>query len=224
MIKDIKLGLSVMKYGLNFKVSMLALLICVGMGVVLTFLLPVGIIGCIYIAMGLLFIVQLIYSVSVSTMVQTSPHKKRMQTIVPSILGTLCMLVSNTFAVTSQWLEYQRAMNNTNPNIIIIYEPGEYESGYIFSSFVLVFLLLYTVIAMKYFEVAMGTMIIGCIAFLNLSRLVEINYIIIPEGLAIGLSYAIVLLGGGIMCLISIVSYKKDYSKAAFDSLLKRAK
>lgn len=224
MIKDIKFGLQVMKYGLNFKAIMLVLLIFVGMGVVFTILLPVGIIGCFYTAMGSLFIVQLIYSVSVSTMVQTSSHKKRMQTIVPSILGTLCMLISNTFAVIMQWSGYQRVINNTNPNIIITYEPGEYESGYIVSSLVLVFILLYTVIAMKYNEVAVVIMIAGFIAFQNLSRLGEINYIIMPEGLAIGLSYTIVLLGGGIMYLISIVSYKKDYSKATFDSLLKRAK
>lgn len=130
----------------------------------------------------------------------------------------------NTFAVITQWLGYQRAINNTNPNLIITYEPGEYETGYIISSLVLVFVLLYTAFAMKHFEVASVIMIGGFLGFQNLAQMGKINYVIMPEGVAIVLSYAIVLLGGLIMYVISCLSYKKDYSKATFSNLLKRAK
>lgn len=224
MIKDIKFGFQIMKYGLNFKASMIGLAFCMGTGLFFVVLLPVGAIGCLYAAMGSLFTVQLIHSVSVSTMVQTSPQKKRIQTLIPTVIGTLCMLITNTFAVIAQWLGYQRAINNTNPNLIIVYEPGEYEAGYIISSLILVYVLLYTAFAMKHFGVAMVILIGGCIAIQNLDRLGEIDYVMMPEGLAIALSYLIVLLGGLIMYVISCLSYKKDYSKATFSNLLKRAK
>lgn len=224
MIKDIKFGFQIMKYGLNFKASIIALALCMGTGLFFAILLPVGAIGCLYASMGSLFTVQLIHSVSVSTMVQTSPHKKRIQTLIPTVMGTLCMLITNTFAVIVQWMGYQRAINNTNPNVIITFEPGENETGYIVSSLVLVYMLLYTAFAMKHFWVAMVILIGGCIALHNWGRLGEIDYVIMPEGLAIALSYMIVLLGGLIMYVISCLSYKKDYSKHTFDNLLKRAK
>ena len=224
MIKDIKFGFQIMKYGLNFKASMIGLAFCMGIGILFSILLQVGAIGCLYASMGALFTVQLIHSVSVSTMVQTSPYKKKLQTIIPAVVGTLCMLIMNTFAVITQWMGYQRAINNTNPNLIIIYEPGEYETGYIISSLILVYVLLYTAFAMKHFWVAMVILIGGCIAIQNLDRLGMIDYVMIPEGLAIALSYVIVLFGGFIMYVISCLSYKKDYSKATFDNLLKRAK
>lgn len=224
MIKDIKFGFQIMKYGLNFKACMIGLAFCMGVGLLFSILLPVGAIGCLYAGMGVLFTVQLIHSVSVSTMVQTSPHKQRIQTLIPTVIGTLCLLITNTFAVIAQWMGHQRAINNTNPNLIIVYEPGEYETGYIISSLVLVYMLLYTAFAMKHFGVAMVILIGGCIAIQNLDQLGKIDYVMIPEGLAIVLSYVIVLFGGFIMYVISCLSYKKDYSKATFDNLLKRAK
>ena len=128
MIKDIKLGLSLMKYGLNYRTTIIGVLVCLGMTVLVETLLPVSIIGAMTICMMPLLIVQLVYSVSVSNMVQTSSCKKRMQTTIPTVFAVATGLIANTIVIIPQWLSYQRAINNTNPSLIITYDPGEYES------------------------------------------------------------------------------------------------
>lgn len=223
MIKDIKLGLSLMKYGLNYRTTIIGVLVCLGMTVLVGTLLPVGIIGAMTICMMPLLIVQLVYSVSVSNMVQTSSCKKRMQTTIPTVFAVATGLIANTIVIIPQWLSYQRAINNTNPSLIITYDPGEYESGYIYSAFFLVWLLLYTTWSMKNFWVATIVMMGGFWAVKGYAENGNLIYFNIPEGVAILLSYIIILLGCGVFYIITTVSYKRPYSDITFNSLLKRA-
>ncbi len=223
MIKDIKLGLSLMKYGLNYRMTIFGVLFSLAMTVFIEWLLPVSIIGAMTLSLMPLLIVQLIYSVSVSTMVQTSPCKKRMQTTVPTVFAIVCGLVTNTIVIIPQWLRYQQEKNNTNPFLTITYEPGEYETGYLFSALFLVWLLLYTTWSMKNFWLATIIMMGGFWAVKTYAEQGQLIYIIMPEWLAIVLSYVIILLGCVLFYITTCVTYKQPYSDITFNSLLKRA-
>lgn len=219
MIRDIKLGFRILKYGLNYKVTMVGLLICCVGGLLMQF----AEFGILYVGIGAMLVIQLIHSVSVSTMVQTSPYKKKIQTTVPTLFAAGGMLITNTISVIAQWLGHQRAVNNTNPNFIITYAQGEYETGFLFSSFALVFIVLYGALSMKCFWLGLIIFLGGFFGFMKFAVQGEISYIMMPEWLAIVLSYVITLLGCLAMYAISCITYKRDYSKRTFDNLLKRA-
>lgn len=223
MIKDIKLGLSLMKYGLNYHMSIFGILLCLAATMFFMWLLPVAAIGGMLLSVVPLFVAQLIFSLTVSTMVQTSPHKKRLQTSVPTIVAAICVLVANTIVVIMHWFNYQRVMNNTDPFLSVTYEPGEYETGYLFTAIFLVWILLYTTLSMKYFWPATIIMVGGFWAVRAYVEQGELIYIVMPDWVAILLSYVIVLLGCAVFYFITCVTYKKPYSDITFDSLLKRA-
>lgn len=212
-----------MKYGLNYRLTIVGVLISLGLTIFIEWLLPISIIGAMTISLMPLLIVQLIYSVSVSNMVQTATCKKRLQTTVPTLFAIVCGMITHTIVIIPQWLNHQQAINNTDPFLSITYEPGEYETGYLFSALFLVWLLLYTTWSMKNFWIATILMIGGFWAVKTYAEQGKLIYIVMPEGLAIALSYVIVLLGCGVFYVITCVTYKQPYSDITFNSLLKRA-
>ena len=96
------------------------------------------------------------------------------------------------------------------------------------AAFVLI-IIVYMVVAMKMFWFAVIVMAGGFgggygVLLSVMSRgdfLIEVP---ISLGGAIAISYLAVFVGCGLMYLISLALYKKDFSKATFESALKRAK
>lgn len=222
MMNDLKIGFKVLKYGLNAKRSIIPIAILVIIGVLMDLLLPVAVFSILYLGMGGMVFISQIHSVSVSTMVQTSPYKKRLQTVMPTLVGGVYLLIANTMCLVIQWISHQKALNNTNPDLIITYAPGELETGMLFTALVLVFINIYVALSMKYFVLGTAFFLGGFMWFSNNAE--KITYITIPTWLAVVLSYVIILLGCGIMYLIFSVTYKREYSKYTFEAQLKRAK
>lgn len=224
MINDLKLGLKILKYGLNAKGVILPLVLSLGLGVFLEIFMPIAPFSCMYIGMGAMLLIQLIHSVSVSNMVQTSTYKKRIQTIIPTLVGGVYLLIANTISILFKWIGYLRVANISDPDIIIIIEPNELPNAIIVSSIIMVFIMLYSGTAMKHFYLASIVFIGSFICFTNYMSELEIPMLDISTPVAILISYVIILAGMGIMYLIFCVSYKKEYSKATFETALKRAK
>ena len=226
MINDLKLGLKVMKYGLNGnKGAVVADILCLVLGTVMEIFLPIGFFGGMWFGMIALFIVQVIPSVSVSTMVQSSSYKKKLQVTVPTIVGCAFLLIANTYSLLLKWVGYEVCMNwsKSDPDVLIIFEQGDFSTGIIFSSIVMVFIIIYMGVGLKYFGLSFLLMF-GGIALYNYATVdgggIHVTF---PEGMAVVLSYVIILLGCGILYLILNGSYKKEYSKATFEPMLKRA-
>ena len=96
------------------------------------------------------------------------------------------------------------------------------------AAFVLI-IIVYMVVAMKMFWFAVIVMAGGFGGGYGvlLSMMTQTDFVIeapISLGAAIVISYLAVFVGCGLMHLISIALYKKDFSKATFESALKRAK
>ncbi|MBQ8518949.1 MAG: hypothetical protein IJ455_05010 [Agathobacter sp.] len=222
MIRDIKLGFRLLKYGLNAKSSIIPMGICIILGVIMDLLWFVGGFSNLFLGMGSMILIQQIHSITISTMVQSSPYKKRLQTVIPTLVSGVYLLIAHTLCLILRWISYEKALNNTNPDFIIIYAPGEYETGMLFTALLLVFITLYTALSMKCFWLGSIIFIGSFMWFSNNAD--RITYMIMPAWLAVILSYGIILLGCGITYLIFYVTYKREYSKPTFDMQLKRAK
>lgn len=222
MINDIKMGMKVIKYGLNALMTVIPLLICLVVGVLFDLFMPVGCFGGLYFIMGGMSFVQLIHSVSVSTMVQTSPHKKKLQTTIPAIIGCGYMVIANTISLLIKWVGYERLMNVSDPNVFVIIEPGEMGKGIVLSSMIMVFIMLYVGASLKCFWPATILFVIVFLGYYTSPE--DVVLIPVPTGMAVILSYVIILIGSGLMCLIFKATYKLSYSKLSFETALKRAK
>lgn len=223
MIKDIKLGLSLMKNGLNYYGAIAGVLIGIGGGLLFLLLLPLGLLSNIFIGIGVIAGVQLIYSLSVSTMVQSSPYKKRLRTTVPTWIAVISMLIANTIYILVEGVAYLRTKNNTKPYMQIVYEQGEHETHIVAAAVLMVLFLLLTVVMIRFFWISILLEWGGFGLFLFSMRGVEFSYLNISLEAAIILSYVIVLLGCGIMYVFNCLTYKKEYSELSFRGLLKRA-
>lgn len=218
MINDIKMGFKLMKYGLQFKTS-LAGVILLFLGGILTEMGDevISLSGFAFV-MAVIMVYQLVQSVTCSTMVQSSPKKKKLQTSVSAICTGICMIILNTVLVIVKLISVHI---NNKPVAAVA-------SWNILDSFFILVVLVYMGAAMKmYWGATLGFVVLGGVygGILSASSLDKLVLDIpVSLGGAIAISYLSVLVGCVIMYLISLATYKREFSKTTFDSQLKRAK
>lgn len=222
MINDIKLGLKVVRYGLNVKACVVISIIFLLIGILCDFFVPSAPINGLYIGMGAMLFVQMICSVSVSTMVQTSSLKKRLQTSVPAFAGGAFLLLGNTISILAKLAGLNMLKDWSTE--------GEVASGVIITTILMVIMVLYMTGAMKLFWLATVGFFVVYLLFFSFSNKVsfmmtsESPFAIIPLELAIVLSYVMIIVSAALMYLIFTATYKREYSKQNFETQLKRAK
>ncbi|MCM1376802.1 MAG: hypothetical protein NC245_17135 [Muribaculum sp.] len=96
MMNDFKLGIKMLRYGSGMAPTMVTSVIFLVLGMVMNIMdKALGVVGLsgdmIMIIMAMLPI-QVIYSLSVSNLVQSSPAKKRMQTSAPAAVACICII------------------------------------------------------------------------------------------------------------------------------------
>ena len=226
MINDLKLAFKIIPYGLNFKGNIFSFLLFFVLGLVMEISTPDMGLGGLYVGMGSLLVVQLIHSVCVSTMVQTSPYKKRLQTVIPSIIGGGYLLIANTVTMIAKWIGFQ---HNNNVGYGIRFEgEGAFSNAVVLSSCMMIVVMLYMGVALKCFWPAT---VIFFIVFVGLYAITivsvtrgGVSVVALPVEVAIVLSYVAILIGTLCMYWIFKAMYKMEYSKITFDAALKRVK
>ena len=219
MINDIKLGFKLMKHGLQFKTTVLCVVLFVLGGIM------AGIADDEFSLSGFAFVMaaimgyQLVQSVTCSTMVQSSPQKKKLQTTVSTICTWVCMMIFNTILVVVNVISMHT--NHIAESIVA--------GGLVLDATFVLTIIVYMVVAMKMFWFAVIVMAGGFGGGYGvlLSVMSRTDFVIeapISLGGAIAISYLAVFVGCGLMYLISLALYKKDFSKSTFESALKRAK
>lgn len=221
MINDIKLGLKVVKYGLNVKACVILSVIFLLIGILCDFFVPSAPINGLYIGMGAMLLVQMICSVSVSTMVQTSSLKKRLQTSVPSFVGGAFLLLGNTISILVK-LAGLKVLNDWT-------SAEEVANGIIITTVLMVIMVLYMSGAMKMFWPATVAFFIVYLVYFSFSSKIWSfttgeSPLILPLEVSVVLSYVTIIVASAVMYLIFTATYKREYSKQNFETQLKRAK
>ena len=223
MINDLKLGHKVIKYGLNLRGNLIAIVLFLVLGCVMEFMTPYMIMGSMYMGLASMMLVQVVHSVAVSTMVQSSPRKKRLQTRVPAFVGGLYMVILNTVMIVLKLVGSYVS-------------PIEYEGGtegisnaILMSSGIIILLALYMGVALKLFWPATIVFLISFYGYYGISgKMLDLmeteGTMIMPIELSILISYLVVFTGSIIIYLIYRATYKLEYSKVTWEAALKRAK
>lgn len=219
MINDIKIGFKLMKHGLSLKSSIFSSVLFLVGGLMFELSGDVmGIFGSVYAVMGSIMVYQLVQSLTCAGMVQSSPLKKRLQTSISALCTFVCTMILNTIIVVVKLLvgnHNQTPMNEVAVSILI-------------SSVMLVLIMVYMATAMKSFLLSTVVFLGSCgIVGYFIGMGLGLNWFTswnVSVGAAIVVSYLAVALGSFLMYLISLVFYKKEYSKITFEGALKRAK
>lgn len=209
-----------MKYGYRIKMNVIFMLVILVIGIIVEITSEgTSFLGGFYLMMTGMFAYQLIMSMDISEMVQTSAMKRRLQVELPVVASTVVYLAAYTFLLVER--------------VILIYQnpQGKEEALYTLFTIVLMMVTIYifTAICYKYF-------VAGFILFLILFIGVDTGAVIlwnngigawlcqIGLGWLAVLGYAVVLLGGGIEYLLGSLLYRKPLSEFAFRGIFKDAK
>ena len=175
--------------------------------------------GGFYLMMTGMFAYQLIMSMDISEMVQSSAAKRKLQVGLPVVASTVVYLASYTFLLVER--------------VILIHQNPQSKEELLYTLFTILLIMItvyiFSSICYKYF-------VAGMILFLILFIGVDTGAVIlwnngigawlcqIGLGWLAVLGYAVVLLGGGIEYLLGSLLYRKPLSEFAFRGIFKDAK
>ena len=220
MISDLKMGFKVIKYGLNFKANIFSMLLLLVLGCVMTIMTPTMPASGMYIGIGSIMVAQLIHSVAVSTMVQTSPYKKKLQTLIPAFYSGCYLLIANTVSVCL----YVVGMH------IMEWDIAEISNAILLMCGLMIIMLIYMGAAMKLFWPSTIVFFVAFMVYFMFMNIILDNMVgtelvmIMPLEMSILVSYVVVILASVLMYLIFYATYKLEYSKTTWEAALKRAK
>lgn len=221
MLQQIIYGFKLAKYGLKFKMQVAFSIIFLLCGIVVEFVdRGRNMLGGFYIVLSAMFTLQLIISLDISTMVQTSPYKKKLQTSLPILTSTPVMLLSYTVVVfirlyyiyldpviSCDWESRAQVKTGLVAIILLLFMASAY-MGVCYKYFVAAFIgLMLCVFPTSYF-------------FYSSSSFAVIEQF--PIAAVVIFGYLMILAGQGISYLLITLTYKKELSRYAFGAAMKR--
>jgi len=226
MIGDLKLGFKLLKYSLQFKMNVIAACIFMAIGLIydmLSLAISSPVISAYYL-FGMVFGTQMISSLSASSMVQSSPCKKRLQTGVMTAICVCMEIIPITIMLVIKAFQYY-CMEDMKIHVI--------NSILIVSVAILIFNL-YMIMATKFYWSATIVFIVVftfCFGFLmrwqyraGLHGVETLLLTKVPFFVAVIILYGAVVLGAVLIYVLSNLLYKREYSKMMFKAALERAK
>lgn len=223
MMQDIRLGFRILKYGMSLTSSVIVGTLFMIMAFLMDIIVYGGPMGSIYVGIVVVFLAQLLHSVIQSTMVQSSPQKKRLATKIPALMITVVLLVYHSVIIVFKCI---KVANQPEDEFAVAY-------GIVVGSIGILIILVYFSFAMKeywistiLFFVVFYTFFVGANVFGGSNMFVDlvVFHLNIPMVIAVPVSYASILTGGGIHYAVNVWLYKKDYAPQNFKRALERAK
>ncbi len=221
MISDLKLGFRVLKYAHALKSSLAIGIIMAVLGVAMCLMGMLGMenfMGGYFIMMMALFLIQLLWSVNASNLVQASPMKKKLQTSVPAVLSAFCMTAGYLLVVLTEVIVGCIRPDRLSYICVLI----------LFTAIIMGVIMLYSAICYKYFF--LGTILfiacfISCYSFLmsgteQLAKLMQSDWNCFVLTSILGL--VILWVCGVLQYFISLAVYKAPMSKRAQMAALRR--
>lgn len=219
MLKDIKLGFKLLRYGYKLKLNIFMLAFFAIFGIVSDIMSKgTSIIGGIYIMMCGMFTFQRIMSMDVSELIQSTSLKKKLQIYIPVMSSTVINLVVFTFLVVERVILIQNSVADKTQLIYTLFT----------LDVVLLLFYLYTSICYKYFLLGFIVFLVlfmGIFTVLSGAAFVLSN-VVAALGLPVValLGYIAIFAGGALEIFIGELLYKKPLSEFAFRGFFRDAK
>ena len=214
MLKDIKLGFKLLRYGYKLKLNVIMLVFFTIFGIASEiFSKGTSIIGGVYFMMSGMFTFQLIMSMDVSELIQSTSLKKKLQIYIPVLASTVINLILFT--------------------VVLIQMGVADKTQIIYTLFMLDVILLitylYTSICYKYFVLGFILFMVAFMAaFMALDNTAFMGFADTIAALGLPVialfGYIAIFVGGALEILIGELLYKKPLSEFAFRGFFRDAK
>lgn len=219
MIKELKKAFQLVQYGVSLKQQIIFCIIFVVIGVITEiFGRGSNLIGGFYLVLSSMFLGQLIISVDASTLVQSSPYKRKIQVIYPYIAMTPWMLAVMTIVVFIHW----HFAKNGDAECYATQSTVLLQIGII-----LFFTMIYMAFCYKYFigaTIGLFLIIYPVIILTSNSKLKFADFAGQSFSRSVILCYVLIITGIIISFFINKALYKKKFSPMAFGRALKNMK
>lgn len=213
IIKDIKMGFTLSKYGLKVKLQLGMAAFFFAIGVVVDIVSKgSSYIGGFYIILAGMFIFQCIISMDASTLIQSSGYKKKIQITYPYFAVIPLVVLFYTIMAIIHGI-----MANSPIGELTAAQSYDRQVAYLFSMNVLLFTtLVYFGICYKYFMIGMIVLLATVMPLTMLTANSE-AWIVSHFSLSgvIIMGYAVLVIGFAISILLSNALYRKPLSKMA---------
>ena len=220
MIENVKLIFALQKFGFQRRLQLGSMVIFYLIGVVIelatrgTFWL-----GMFFMMMAPMYMVQVIYSMCMSTLVTASPYGKRIQTSIASCGDLIFSLVSTTIIVIMKAVEV--ALYPQQKDALI--------SVFVILSVMMLVLHMYTAFVYKFYALSIVLMllIVWPISFYmgySVSGTSSFSLPTIPVSFAgaVLIAYASTLIGVGLQCVLAKLIYRAPLSKYAQGAAMRK--
>lgn len=206
MIKKIKLGMRMLRYCFGLKSNLIGMGIFFALGL-LTCLLPGDrSLPSFFLMVVVIWPVQMIYSLSVSDMIGTSPRRKAMQTSIPALISAAVAVP--VFLLVAVLAFSQRSEGTAKSAILVC-------ALYAFA------ILIYAGVVYKFFIAStigfcMFCLMMGRIQYLRLtSESLQAFFDTLPYGAAVGIGLLMILAGVLAEYAVSLLIYRFPLAKRA---------
>lgn len=218
MINDLKLGIRMLRYAYGRTASIVSTAIFGIDGLVICLLGGDCFLGGFFLVVASMWVLQMLYSLSVSNMVLASPQRKKMQISVPVALNCTCMTVMYTVLLFIQVVWVMR-----HPERVTIIC-----NGLVWLALVMAVLMVFTAFAYKYFVVSMlAFYVVFFTCNIGKEKVLESNlwnscYGVGNFIIAALIGYVAIAVGGYLQYKASLLIYRKPMSKAGQPATLRK--
>lgn len=220
MIENFVLGVKLLKYGFKVKQNMLFMAAILVIGIAVEFVTEgTNIIGGFYILIVGMFMQQLIMSLNLSSLIQTSKIKKATQTSLPTIVSFILYLVMLTIISVEKYIFVMK-----RPDIAF-----DLKLTYLTVVVLFFFSLIYCGFSYKYYVSSILCFFIVVMVAVSISTMSSysedffLNPVLnMSMGAIIAIGYVLFVAGILLQYAFSILTYKKEISPIAFKAMMKR--
>lgn len=230
MKKNLKKGISLIRYGAALKLNLVLFVMISVLGIVAEILnyqmcifggAMVFDLGAVFLLCAAMFPGQMTLSVDLAALVQTSPHKKNIQTTMMTEMNIVCGLIAMTSIVVIRLIMCAVTGTGLAEGLGNLW----YTAGIVEFA-----LLIFFAVCYKYFILSMAVMYLflivtgACIGFAMGSGIISSAQLILHPLGSLTVSYVLLFAGTFLGNLVSRLLYKKNLSKIAFGAAVQKMK
>lgn len=215
MIEKIKMSWKMLRYSFGLKMNVGCMILFIVLGIIMEIVTQGELfLGAFFIFLVSMWPVQMIYSISMSNEVATSPYKKSMQTSMPAIVSAFSGAGAMVLVVILKVIEYVNYPESR----------GGIVNGLLVICIYALVIAVYTGLAYKFF---VASLILFFVVYMGtyvfLAKILDVTQpAFMPFPVAIVLCFVTVIVGALIQYGVSTLVYKYPLSKRAQGALMKK--
>lgn len=230
MKKDFLKTLKMLKFSINFKNLVACAVIFFGIGIVFELFLNTNTLSAlsgIYMSLGGAYLYQMVVTPTVSTLVSSSPYKRRFQTIIPSFIQFITNLFTFTCFLLIRLFNIYKLQNSAESIEAEVFNTqySNLVTGILVTAAVFLILGCYSALGNKkmIFSLICIFIFLYPLLFLMINNNANLSFLRLSLPVTIAISYGILILTFAVIYFLSLLLYRIPLDPASYKTALARS-